>query len=82
MENKVWTVYILKCSNETYYVGCANNLDDRFKRHSKGQVISTKYRLPVEIWTYIVFNDKYKAFNFEKYLKSGFGRAFLNKRLV
>ncbi len=82
MENNVWTVYILKCSNETYYAGCTNNLDDRFKRHSKGQVISTKYRLPVELGTYIVFNDKYKAFNFEKYLKSGSGRAFLNKRLV
>jgi hypothetical protein len=45
-------------------------------------VISTKYRLPVEVWTYIVFNDKYKAYKFEKYLKSGSGRAFLNKRLV
>lgn len=82
MENKGWTVYILKCSNETFYVGCTNNLDARFLRHSKGQVISTKQRLPVEIWTYIVFNDKYKAFIFEKYLKSGSGRAFLNKRLV
>ena len=82
MEDKTWIVYILNCSDGTYYVGCTNSLADRFMRHSKGQVISTKQRLPVEIWTYIVFNNKYKAFNFEKYLKSGSGRAFLNKRLI
>jgi hypothetical protein len=52
------------------------------KKHSKGDVISTKQRLPVEIWTFIVFNDKYRAYNFEKYLKSGSGRAFMNKRFV
>ena len=82
MENKVWTVYILKCSDGTYYVGCTNDLDNRFKIHSKGGVISTKYRLPVKIWTFIVFNDQYKAYNFEKYLKSGSGRAFMNKRFI
>ncbi|HLG03692.1 MAG TPA: GIY-YIG nuclease family protein [Bacteroidia bacterium] len=27
---ETWTVYILKCSDGTYYVGCTNNLDDRF----------------------------------------------------
>ncbi|TRZ64951.1 MAG: GIY-YIG nuclease family protein, partial [Spirochaetia bacterium] len=32
--------------------------------------------------TYITFNDKYKAFEFEKYLKSGSGRAFINKHLL
>jgi predicted GIY-YIG superfamily endonuclease len=82
METNVWTVYILKCSDGTYYVGCTNDLNNRFKMHSRGSVISTKRRLPVEIWTYIVFNDKYKAFNFEKYLKSGSGRAFMNKRFI
>jgi predicted GIY-YIG superfamily endonuclease len=82
MESNKWTVYILICSDESFYVGCTNNLENRCKRHSKGQVISTKYRLPVEVWTYIIFNDKYKAHKFEKYLKSGSDRAFLNKRLV
>ncbi|MFD2726713.1 GIY-YIG nuclease family protein [Hyunsoonleella rubra] len=82
MEDEIWTVYILLCSDGTNYVGCTSNLASRLKRHSKGQVISTKNRLPVEIVTYIVFNDKYKAFNFEKYLKSGSGRAFMKKRLI
>ncbi|MEO1033045.1 MAG: GIY-YIG nuclease family protein [Bacteroidota bacterium] len=77
-----YTVYILKCLDGSFYVGCTSNLEKRLKRHSAGQVISTKRRLPVKLVTHIVFNDKYKAYNFEKYLKSGSGRAFLNKRLI
>ena len=78
----MWNVYILKCSNNTYYTGCTNDLDDRLKRHRKGQVHYTKDKLPVELITHIVFSDKYKAYEFEKYLKSGLGIAFRNKRLV
>jgi putative endonuclease len=42
----------------------------------------TKDKLPVELLTYTAFTDKYKAYQFEKYLKSGSGIAFRNKRLV
>jgi putative endonuclease len=52
------------------------------ERHSKGEVHYTKDKLPIELITYIVFSDKYKAYDFEKYLKSGSGMAFRNKRLV
>lgn len=38
--------------------------------------------MPVALVTYIVFTDKYKAFEFERYLKGGSGRAFANKRFV
>lgn len=71
-------VYILKC-NIGYYVGCTLDLKDRLQRHQKGQVEATKDRLPVILKTYIAFDDKYKAFEFEKYLKSGSGRAFTKK---
>ncbi len=76
------TVYILLCADNGYYVGCTSNLEERLKRHNQGKVRSTKYRLPIELETYIVFKDKYKAFKFEKYLKTGSGIAFRNKRLV
>jgi putative endonuclease len=78
----MWFVYILKCSDGFFYTGCTENLDERLKRHHAGYVPATKHRLPAALTTYIVFHDKYKAFEFEKYLKSGSGRAFLNKRLV
>jgi len=78
----MWYVYILRCKDETYYTGCTNNLDDRIIRHKNGQVHYTKDKLPVELITFITFSDKYRAFEFEKYLKSGSGIAFRNKHLV
>ena len=78
----MWNVYILKCNDGSYYTGCTNNIDDRLKMHNKGEVHYTKDKLPVELVTYIAFSDKYKAYNFEKYLKSGSGAAFRNKRLI
>ncbi len=75
----MYFVYILNCSDGSPYTGCTEDLDDRLNRHQSGWVPATKNRLPVELETYIVFKDKYKAFNFEKYLKSGSGRAFLKK---
>ena len=48
-------------------------------RHQKGNVPATSTRLPIELDFYLAFTDKYKAFEFEKYLKSGSGRAFTNK---
>ena len=77
-----WTVYILKCYDNSYYTGCTSNLDDRLKRHVRGEVLYTKSRQPVKVETEIVFTDKYKAYEFEKYLKSGSGIAFRNKRLI
>jgi putative endonuclease len=76
LPEQFWYVYILKCSNGELYTGCTNNLEDRIKRHNMGQVIATKYKLPVALVTYIAFTDKYKAYDFEKYLKKGSGRAF------
>lgn len=79
---QTWTVYILKCADESYYTGCTSNLEDRLKRHRRGEVHFTKSRLPVEVVTQTVFTDKYKAYEFEKYLKLGSGIVFRNKRLV
>ncbi len=78
----MWFVYILKCADRKFYTGCTSNLEDRMKRHNGGQVPATKNRLPVTLITYIVFSEKQKAYDFEKYLKTGSGRAVMTKRLV
>lgn len=72
----MWAVYILKCSDNTCYTGCTHDLNDRLKRRMKGQVAYTAPRLPVQVVHQSVFYDKYKAYHFEKYLKSGVGRVF------
>jgi predicted GIY-YIG superfamily endonuclease len=71
-------VYNLKCK-DGFYIGCSDNLKDRLKRHLDGHVPATKDRRPLELISYFAFKNKHTAFNFEKYLKSGSGRAFLNK---
>lgn len=78
----MYYVYILKCSNGDFYKGCTSDLKARYQRHVKGEVQATAAYLPVELVFYSAFKDKYKAFDFEKYLKSGSGRAFLQKRFV
>jgi len=78
----MYYVYILFCKDGELYTGCASDLKNRIKRHKLGQVPATKDRSPVKLHSYFAFSDKYTAFNFEKYLKSGSGRAFLKKHLI
>jgi len=75
-------VYLLKCADNTIYTGCTNNIEKRLENHKNGYVHYTKDKLPVELITFMGFKEKYKAFEFEKYLKSGSGIAFRNKRLI
>ena len=77
-----WYVYLLRCNDATIYTGCTNNIEDRLQRHNRGEIHYTKTRLPVQLETCIVFTDKYRAYDFERYLKSGSGIAFRNKRFV
>jgi len=51
------------------------SLKERLKRHFNKEVRWTKDRLPVTLITYVAFNDRYKAFDFERYLKSGSGKG-------
>jgi predicted GIY-YIG superfamily endonuclease len=78
----MWYVYILKCNDGSSYVGCTVDIQRRIEEHNNKKVFYTKNKTPVELSACISFSDKYKAFNFEKYLKSGSGRAFLKKRLI
>lgn len=72
-------VYMLKCADGKPYTGCTNDLKNRIKRHNSGYVDATKSKLPVELESYFAFKDEKVAFKFEKYLKSGSGRAFVKK---
>ena len=44
-----YSVYILKCADKSFYVGCTNNLEKRIKQHneSKWGAHYTKIRRPV-----------------------------------
>jgi len=74
-------VYILELSNSKHYVGCTVNLKERFNRHSSGRVKSTKPHLPVKLLWCCSFPNRYMAYKFERYMKSGSGRAFASRHL-
>jgi predicted GIY-YIG superfamily endonuclease len=71
---------LLKCKNG-FYLGCIENLKNRSERHRQGYVPAAANRLPVILDFYIAFKDKYTDFNFEKYLKTGSGRASLKEHM-
>jgi putative endonuclease len=75
-------VYILaSLTGEHFYTGMTDNVDARLSKHHAGAVTHTaKYR-PWKIKTYVAFTDEARAIAFEKYLKSGSGRAFAIVRL-
>ncbi len=75
-------VYLLQSIShpEQRYVGLTSNPVKRLLAHNAGQSPHTAKFRPWEIITYLAFSDENKAAAFEKYLKSGSGRAFANKR--
>lgn len=77
-----YAVYILKCSNGQYYTGFTTNIKNRLKTHDNGEVNFTKDKLPIELVHLSLFANKQKAYDYERYLKSGSGIAFRNKRLI
>lgn len=74
--------YVLKSEVDgKLYTGWTNNLIDRVRGHKVGLVESTKNRRPLQLIYYEACLSKEKAILREKQLKTGFGRAYLNRRL-
>ena len=67
---------------EKVYVGHTSNLKRRIADHNYGNTSHTRKYVPWKLLVYLGFDDKAKALDFEKYLKSGSGRAFRNKRFI
>jgi putative endonuclease len=62
-----------------FYIGITDNLDQRLKDHNAGKVPHTSKFAPWRLMVAVNFLEKSKAQAFEKYLKSGSGRAFAKK---
>lgn len=77
-----YAVYILKCSDNTYYTGYTTHIENRLKAHNNKEVHYTKSRLPIQLVNLIQFENKQSAYDFERYLKTGSGIAFRNRRLI
>ena len=71
-------VYLLESlSNPSeHYVGLTQNLKERLAAHNCGKCSHPSKRAPWRIVVATYFADDEKAIEFERYLKSGSGRAF------
>lgn len=63
------------------YVGLTTDLKRRLADHNAGKSPHTSKYTPWRLVTYVAFSGETKATAFERYLKSGSGHAFANKRL-
>ena len=77
-------VYILKSQKDSSrtYIGKTVNVQQRLEEHNRGESPYTKTFTPWKLQTFIWFEDTKSADDFEKYLKSGSGFAFMKKRLL
>src|ERR1700730_18697276 len=73
--------YVLRCGDGDLYVGSALDLRKRLAQHSAGRVRATASRLPVRLEYYEACRSELNARPREKQLKTGFGRAYLKRRL-
>jgi len=80
----MYHVYILQSQQDAkhVYIGFSSgDMDIRLKRHNEGSTPATSRYRPWDIIWYGSFVEKSKALDFERYLKTGSGRAFSKKHL-
>lgn len=77
-------VYVLRSDRDPsrHYVGVTENVENRLEWHNTGPSGQTVQHRPWSVVVVIEFADEKTAIEFEKYLKSGSGRAFAKRHLA
>jgi predicted GIY-YIG superfamily endonuclease len=77
-------VYILRSDSDSnhHYVGITTDVDQRLEWHNHGPGGYTVAHRPWSIAVSIEFRSEQEAIRFEKYLKSGSGRALAKRHFA
>ncbi|HEX9281323.1 MAG TPA: GIY-YIG nuclease family protein [Candidatus Udaeobacter sp.] len=80
----MYYVYLLKSRSRPTqpYIGSTCDLRQRLKQHNEGRSPHTAKFRPWTLLAYVAFADEKTAVVFERYLKSGSGRAFVNRHFL
>jgi putative endonuclease len=80
----MYYAYILRSQShpKQIYIGSTRELAVRLKEHNSGKSTHTRKFIPWRLIFYAAFPEKTLAENFERYLKSGSGRAFARRHLL
>ncbi|MCG2711973.1 MAG: nucleotidyl transferase AbiEii/AbiGii toxin family protein [Candidatus Omnitrophica bacterium] len=75
-----FSVYVLKCRDESFYIGQTKDLEQRLEQHENKEVSWTASRLPIELIHEENFETREQAVKRESDLKTGFGRKWLKRK--
>ncbi len=80
----MYYTYVLQSVNspQQIYIGYSADVKTRLLAHNKGAVKHTSKYRPWRLVVCVCFVERKMATEFERYLKSHSGRAFLKKRLL
>jgi putative endonuclease len=84
MHNANRFVYILRSEADRarYYVGLTSDVRTRLATHNSGGSQYTASHRPWQLVASVEFPTETSAINFERYLKTGSGRAFAKRHFV
>ncbi|MBI4723385.1 MAG: GIY-YIG nuclease family protein [Candidatus Stahlbacteria bacterium] len=74
-------VYVLKDAKGHYYIGSTKNIERRLNEHNSGKTKSLKYRRPVKLIYYELFDTYAEAYKREFIIKSYKGSNAFKKLL-
>ena len=75
--------YVLKCvDSDELYIGSTEDLERRIKQHKNGLGGFTTAKKRIDLIYFEACRSIAEARKREKQLKTGFGRAYLNRRLA
>jgi putative endonuclease len=69
MSDRSWSVYLLRCADDTLYCGATNDVPRRLAAHARGRVKYTRGRLPVELAHVEPAGDRSQALRREAHWK-------------
>ncbi|MEK7650532.1 MAG: GIY-YIG nuclease family protein [Patescibacteria group bacterium] len=77
----MYSTYILKLSNGSYYTGSTGNLEQRLTEHQNGKVKSTKNNLPCQLIYSETYQNRSLAQGREYQIKKWKSRAAIERLL-
>jgi putative endonuclease len=83
-DQPMFYVYVIRSVSDAkrYYIGFTENIDQRIKEHNEGKSFHTAKYGPWQLAINLAVPSKTKALDLEHYLKSGSGRAFLQRHIL
>jgi len=79
----MYFVYILQSEiDNSRYIGFTADIKRRLQEHNSGSSKYCSSKRPYKLIWCCIFSNKKKAYEFELYLKSSSGYAFMKKHLI